>query len=171
MGGVLSIPDLAHTEGNAMYALPCDPPVSRFPVCYDGVSCDASDCCQHVCRNRAGIQEHSKDEHGWLNQQKRGRDCRLRQPGPEDKIWKCNRACQLFFTIVDWHPYFEVAVPCSTDNDIAENNVAKSLFYEQKESLRSSKKQAVKATNTFKALKVIALPLYQSRIVFSRCFA
>lgn len=144
---VLSLLDLAHVAADVIYPLPGDPPVSGFPVYYDGFSCHASDRCQYVCRNRAGIKKHSKDEHGWVNQQKRGGDPRLKQPDPTNKIWKSNRACQRFFKVGDWQRYFEVAVPRSTDSGTAGKNVTKSFFLKQKESLRSSKEEASKAAN------------------------
>jgi hypothetical protein len=55
------------------------------------------------------MRKHCKEEHGWVNQQKRGGDVRTKRLHTENKIWTPNRACQRFFKVNSWQKYFEIA--------------------------------------------------------------
>lgn len=110
---VQSLPQLALVESDVIYPRPDHPPINTLPVFFDGLKCTGKlqdgNTCQYMCRTITGIQKHCKDEHGWVNVQKRGRDARGKQCHSENRLWKCNRACQRFFKVGKWQRYFEIA--------------------------------------------------------------
>lgn len=62
---------LAPTESEVIYPLPTDPPLEQLPVYFDGLKCGARDqpnsACRYVCRTIRGMQEHCKEQNGWVN--------------------------------------------------------------------------------------------------------
>jgi len=110
---VQSLPQLALVESDVIYPRPDQPPINTLPIFFDGLKCtgkhEDGNACRYMCRTITGIQKHCKDEHGWINIQKRGGDARDKQVHSENRLWECNRACQRFFKVGRWQRYFEVA--------------------------------------------------------------
>jgi hypothetical protein len=94
---------LANTHEEVVCPTLIDPPVPYLPVYFDGLRCDwASDleiACSYVCRDLRLMRKHCKQEHGWVNQQKRGGDVRTKRLHTGNKIWTPDRACQRFFKV------------------------------------------------------------------------
>jgi len=76
----------------------------------DGLRCKK---CSYISRHNQGIQEHSRNKHGWQNPRKRGREPRLkRQERKEaegsDLPWVSGVRCQRFFKQGPKSGWFEV---------------------------------------------------------------
>lgn len=104
---------LANIHEEVVYPNLTDPPVPYLPVYFDGLRCDwVSDreiACSYVCRDLRLMRKHCKQEHGWVNQQKRGGDVRMKSLHTRNKIWTPDCACQRFFKVNSWQKYFEIA--------------------------------------------------------------
>ena len=104
---------LANIHEEVVYPTPTDPPVPYLPVFFDGLRCDwvndGEVACSYVCRDLRLMRKHCKQEHGWVNQQKRGGDVRMKSLHTKNKIWTPDRACQRFFKVNSWQKYFEIA--------------------------------------------------------------
>ena len=145
-----SLPDLAYVEADVIYPRPRNAPVRGVPIYYDGLACKGKDTegrrCRYVCRTTQGIQEHCRKQHGWVNQQKRGGDVRLKQAHSANKLWKCDRACQRFFKVGSWQRYFEVSTN-GKSTGCEDGDQKYNFFRQQEESIRRSKEDAMDAAN------------------------
>jgi hypothetical protein len=73
---------IAFEKHQVLYPGPQEPSIPGLPVFQDGFACKEY---IYICRTKRGIQEHCKDQHRWLNPQKRGRQ---KRGAEEDKIWE-----------------------------------------------------------------------------------
>ena len=115
---VQSLPDLAHKECQVVYPKSKAASIDGLPVYHDGLRCIARNTrgkrCRYVCRTIQGIHEHCKDDHGWVNAQKRGGNVRIKKAHSSNRLWRINVACQRFFKVGKWQRYFEVSANTST---------------------------------------------------------
>ena len=131
-----TLSDLARHETEVIYPTSRDAPIAELPVFFDAITCTAqyedNSQCHYVCRTARGIREHCKDKHRWTNNQKRGGDVRQKRPHAPNKLWRCNRACQMFFKSGSWKRHFEVA---AVRNRVVESHQSdpKSNFFRQQE--------------------------------------
>ena len=148
---VQSLPQLALVEADVIYPRPNQPPINTLPVFFDGLKCTGKhqdgSACQYMCRTITGIQRHCKDEHGWVNVQKRGGDARGKQCHSQNRLWECNRACQRFFKVGKWQRYFEIAA--NGPKAITEHTTnQKHLFFQaRKEEVKRTASDLAEAAN------------------------
>ncbi len=68
---------LAEREEDVIYPKPKSEPVPHLTVWQDRLRCTAdkpnSTPCSYICHILKNIQKHCRDQHGWVNMQKRGR--------------------------------------------------------------------------------------------------
>jgi len=87
---VQSLPQLTLVESDMIYPRPDQPPINTLPIFFDGLKCtgkhEDGNACRYMCRTITGIQKHCKDEHGWINIQKRGGDARDKQVHSENRL-------------------------------------------------------------------------------------
>jgi len=111
---VNDLAELAQVESDVIYPATTDPPVTQLPVYFDGLRCSGRDergePCPYICRTPRGIQDHCERHHGWINEQKRGGNARLKQVHSRNKLWTCHHTCQRFFKVGKWQRYFQVTV-------------------------------------------------------------
>lgn len=100
-----------------------------------------------MCCTITSIQKHCKDEHSWINIQKRGRDACDKQAHSKNKLWECNCAYQRFFKVGKWQKYFEVVA--NSLKAITEHTTnQKHLFFEaQKEDVKKTASDLAEAAN------------------------
>lgn len=98
---VATCTELAQVQSDVVYPTARDPPVDALPVYFDGLRCNWTDeqnnICGYICRTPRQIRQHCTQKHGWINQQKRGSNARLKQVHATNSIWTSNYACQQFF--------------------------------------------------------------------------
>jgi hypothetical protein len=104
------IPGLAQASDEVVYPPASSRPVPDLPVWTDGFRCTASTGgdvpCGHVRRRLKHMQTHSREAHGWINPQRRGRPAgRERQ---HEVPWVANVRCQRFFKTGGFQKLFEV---------------------------------------------------------------
>lgn len=153
---VQSLPNLAYVESDVIYPKSRDVPVAGLPVYYDGLRCTTRDTydvqCRYVCRTLRGMQEHCRNEHDWVNRQKRGRPVRTKKSQTAERPWTTNRACQRFFKVGSWQRYFEVSVdegPGGREDGDRNSN----FFRQQEESIQLAKENAANAANHVKGFE------------------
>ena len=74
-----------------------DSPVRILPVYSDGLLCQMKpERCQYICRNEHGMRMHSKQNHGWTAQARKGRPSKISTINPTPKPWR-TVTCQRFF--------------------------------------------------------------------------
>lgn len=100
---VKKIDQVAFEKSQVKYPDPADPPIPGLPIFEDGFRCKQ---CQYMCRHRTGIQDHCKEEHNWVNPQKRGRQ---KKEAQQEKMWEEGQQCQRFFEFAQWKKYFQVS--------------------------------------------------------------
>jgi len=148
---VQSLPQLALVESDVIYPRPDQPPINTLPIFFDGLKCtgkhEDGNACRYMCRTITGIQKHCKDEHGWINIQKRGGDARDKQVHSENRLWECNRACQRFFKVGRWQRYFEVAASGLQDMTEHTTNQKHLFFQAQKEDVKKTASDLAEAAN------------------------
>ncbi|UPX19135.1 uncharacterized protein EKO05_0009407 [Ascochyta rabiei] len=68
------------------------------------------------------MQKHCKDEHGWVNEQKRGGDIRQKSKHSRNRVWRDSQSCQRLFRAVGWPAYVavETSVGAATLADISQ---------------------------------------------------
>ena len=148
---ILSLSNLAHVEADVIYPQPGSAPVPGLPAYYDGLCCRAKDAggveCRYLCRTARGMREHCKKRHGWVNEQKRGGNARIKQSHSSNRLWSCNHACQRFFKVGSWQRYFEVVATSSAEKSPATDVLRRSFFRQQEEEVRQMEQDAIKAVN------------------------
>ncbi|EXJ86299.1 hypothetical protein A1O1_06669 [Capronia coronata CBS 617.96] len=118
---VQQIPDLAQQPGQVRYPDPDTPPIPELGVIENAFRCTAprnnatEGGCGYMCLNIKSMQRHCKEQHGWINVQKRGRMGRggrdTRQPQTPNRIWVDGCFGQQFFRVDKWKKIFPVAAP------------------------------------------------------------
>ena len=66
---VKKMDQIAFEKDQVSYPGPTDSPIAGLPIFEDGFACKK---CLYLCRHRTGMQTHCKEEHNWVNTQKRG---------------------------------------------------------------------------------------------------
>lgn len=143
--------ELARVHQDVVYPTSSDAPLQSLPVYFDGLRCKWSSggpsACTYVCRTLRLMREHCKQEHGWVNQQKRGGDVRAKELHSANRIWIQDRACQRFFKVASWQKYFEVAA-CNPGTDFEHMTNQKQLFFQaQKEDVKKTVSDLAEAAN------------------------
>ena len=84
---------------------PQHPLIPELSIYANGLGCRYQRC-RFICRDKAVIQRHYRENHGWVNPYRRGSSLRQRQ----DHIypWREQVYCQRFFTQGAQQEYFEV---------------------------------------------------------------
>jgi RecQ family ATP-dependent DNA helicase len=115
-------------------------PVLREPR-EDGMQCQSQDAqgrpCNYIACQLQKIQQHYREEHGWINPQKRGGQ----EAGREVEVpWKSRVYCQHFFVRGPGAQYFEVAkVGSRSESQVPPRDVG---FEAAKQELEQALKQA-----------------------------
>jgi superfamily II DNA helicase RecQ len=102
-----------------IYPRPASQPLPHLPVYHDGLQCNT---CAHVYRHIKRMQEHCRQEHGWVNKsQPRGR------PASKQTMWTTKISCQKFHTTNKLGRLFEVSAtaeaqpaPVQPDGDVSQ---------------------------------------------------
>lgn len=138
--------ELAQSRGDVVYPLPNEPPVDGLPVFFDGLRCNAIDDngqkCGYICRAPRRIRKHCDQCHGWVNEQKRGGNARLKQVHATNKIWTCNHACQQFFKEGAWKRFFEVSSQHHLSIHCGQKSERQAFFQSQLESIAAAERNA-----------------------------
>jgi superfamily II DNA helicase RecQ len=104
--------DVARKKDDVRYPHPHDAPISGLPIYSDGLKCNGSDetgeTCRYICRTIRGIQQHCKQQHGWVNRQKRGDRITERKKHSPNRMWTDEQHCQRLFENPQWKKYFAV---------------------------------------------------------------
>lgn len=100
---------------------PAKEPIAGLTSRGDGLVC-SWERCWYTCISLQGIQKHCKDEHGWVNQQKRGGDMRQKSKHASNRIWRDGQSCQRLFRAVGWPAYVavETSVEAANQEDISQ---------------------------------------------------
>lgn len=137
---------LANIHEEVVYPTPTDPPVPYLPVFFDGLRCDwVNDreiACSYVCRDLRLMRKHCKQEHGWVNQQKRGGDVRMKSLHTRNKIWTPDCACQRFFKVNSWQKYFEIAKHDETVSPKRQTSLRYKFFRVQEDDIQQAQRDA-----------------------------
>lgn len=112
-----------------------DTAVAGLPVWSDGKKCtmrcrDGGQCGQ-VRRTRSGIQQHCRDEHGWVNERARGGRPGAMAAGGQDKVWVDGVHCQRFGRTGALQRLFEVAAPPAEPNTSQPNPEGQQVLLQQ----------------------------------------
>jgi hypothetical protein len=94
-----TLPELAWDPSDVCLAAPAKEPIVGLPIRRDGLLC-LSEGCWYVCTTPQGIQEHCKNKHGWVNEQKQGGDRRKTQRHTRNRIWQNGYSCQRLFELL-----------------------------------------------------------------------
>ncbi|OAA77115.1 RecQ helicase TLH3 [Akanthomyces lecanii RCEF 1005] len=102
------VPDVVDTQSELTeYELPdrkaAIPHV--HPPKVDGLRCRA---CPYVVRTVRGMQQHCREQHGWVNDWRRGRRARLNVPSARQLPWTGDVHCQRLFAGGPASHWFEV---------------------------------------------------------------
>ena len=85
-----------------------DSPVRILPVYSDGLLCQMEpERCQYICRNEHGMRMHSKQNHGWTAQARKGRPSKISTINPTPKPWR-TVTCQRFFVYGQGSHFIEI---------------------------------------------------------------
>ncbi|KAK3617752.1 hypothetical protein LTR22_026629 [Elasticomyces elasticus] len=107
--------DIARTKEDVQYPHPDEPPIEGLPLYDDGLKCRGTDAtgeaCQYVCRTIQGIQQHCKQQHGWINRQRRGDRITERKKHSPNRMWIEGQHCQRLFENPHWKKYYVVTEP------------------------------------------------------------
>lgn len=148
---VATYTELAQVQSDVVYPTARDPPVDALPVYFDGLRCNWMDeqdgTCGYICRTPRQIRQHCTQKHGWINQQKRGGNARLKQVHAANSIWTTNHACQQFFKEGGWQKYFEVSCQIRTPSQDGQDNARQTFFQSQKEDLAQAEQDAAEDAN------------------------
>jgi uncharacterized C2H2 Zn-finger protein len=99
--GEASLRAWAKTHSDVVYPRPASQPLPHLPVYHDGLKCNE---CAHVYRHIKRMQEHCRQEHGWVNKrQPRGR------PASKQTMWTTKVPCQKFHNTNKLGRLFEVS--------------------------------------------------------------
>ncbi|KAK1919460.1 hypothetical protein P3342_013199 [Pyrenophora teres f. teres] len=118
---VHALPDLAWSPGDVRVPKPAKEPIAGLQSRGDGLVC-LLERCWYTCISLQGIQKHCKEEHGWVNQQKRGGDMRQKSKHASNRIWRDGQCCQRLFRAVGWPAYVavETSVEAANLEDISQ---------------------------------------------------
>ncbi|CAA9967161.1 ATP-dependent DNA helicase Q1 [Pyrenophora teres f. maculata] len=118
---VHALPDLAWSPGDVRVPKPAKEPIAGLQSRGDGLVC-LLERCWYTCISLQGIQKHCKEEHGWVNQQKRGGDMRQKSKHASNRIWRDGQSCQRLFRAVGWPAYVavETSVEAANLEDISQ---------------------------------------------------
>jgi uncharacterized C2H2 Zn-finger protein len=102
-----------------IYPRPASQPLPHLPIYHDGLQCNT---CAHVYRHIKRMQEHCRQEHGWVNKsQPRGR------PASKQTMWTTKISCQKFHNTNKLGRLFEVSAtaeaqpaPVQPDGDVSQ---------------------------------------------------
>ncbi|MCJ1360886.1 MAG: hypothetical protein MMC33_010895, partial [Icmadophila ericetorum] len=99
-------------------------PIDNLVVYHDGHQCER---CHYICRSKLRMQTHCRQEHGWVNPQRRGHTMKnQRRMGVEmERSWKEGVYCQRFFTTGHGQGFFEVQPVDATEENAMEASVPK----------------------------------------------
>ena len=73
---------IAYEKDRVSYPDQASSPIPGLPIFEDGFVCKA---CSYICRHRTGMQSHCREEHGWINPQRKGRQ---KKGAQQDKVWE-----------------------------------------------------------------------------------
>lgn len=102
-----TLPDLAWHPTDVRIPKPAKEPIPGLPSRGDGLVC-SSEACWYTCLTRQGIQGHCKEEHGWVNDRKRGGDAKKKSKQPSNRMWRDSQTCQRLFRAAGWPSYLAV---------------------------------------------------------------
>lgn len=143
--------DFVQSKSAVIYPQSNEPPVDGLLVYFDGLRRNAIDddgrSCGYICRALRRMRKHCAENYGWVNEQKRGGDARLKNVHAHNKIWTCNRACQQFFKEGAWKRYFEVSSQHHLNSDHRQDNGRQAFFQSQLEGIAVAERHAVGAAD------------------------
>lgn len=146
-----TLPNLARQKTEVIYPTSYDAPLIGLPVFFDAIVCSATGVdnrrCRYTCRTTRGIRQHCKDEHGWTNEQTRGGHVRQKRLHAPNKLWRSNRACQMFFKSGSWKRYFEVAIVQARVVEGDQSDPKSCFFRQQEDEIRKIDKESNEAAN------------------------
>ncbi|TQV90208.1 DNA helicase [Cordyceps javanica] len=102
------VPDVVDTQAELIdYELPDrEAPILHIhPPQTDGLRCRA---CPYVVRTVRNMQQHCREQHGWVNDWKRGRRMRVNVPSARQVPWTADIHCQRLFAGGPASHWFEV---------------------------------------------------------------
>jgi superfamily II DNA helicase RecQ len=73
--------------------------------------------CMYTCTTQQGITTHCKEQHGWINDQKRGGDARKKSAQPANRLWADNQPYQRVFRASGWPAYVALRAEASQQNE------------------------------------------------------
>jgi hypothetical protein len=142
---------LANDYEAVVYPTLTDPPVPFLPVYFDGLRCNALNleniACSYICRDLSRMRKHCKDEHRWINEQKRGGDTRTKRLHSTNKIWTTNRVCQRFFKVNSWQKYFEVAKQDGAADLELQTSQKQDFFHALEDDIQQAQQDAAEDAN------------------------
>lgn len=154
VAAVVECPQLAQTPSEVVYPEPEGDPIEGFPTHHNGLRCSGKDRsglhCPHVFQTTYRIQEHCKEQHQWVNEQKRGGHSRLKEKQSPNRLWETGCSYQQFFRVPCWKRCFQVGrhspvVEQSRETQPCEGRSLQisSFFHQQEENLQQCKREAV----------------------------
>ncbi|RKK80935.1 hypothetical protein BFJ68_g17672 [Fusarium oxysporum] len=113
---VQAIPGIIQDQAG-LQAFPFPPPTTKpipfiAPPRDDGIACNA---CPYVIGTIQGIQKHHREEHGWVNDWKKGGDVAKRAKQERQMPWRTGVYCQRFFPGRAASRWFEVNRGCEEE--------------------------------------------------------
>lgn len=99
--------DLAWEPAGVRVPQPAKECVTNLRYSEDGLVCTEGRC-WYTCTALQKMQEHCKQKHSWVNQQKRGGNMRQKSQHSSNRLWKHNQPCQRLFRAVGWPAYMTI---------------------------------------------------------------
>ncbi|KAK1914357.1 hypothetical protein P3342_007603 [Pyrenophora teres f. teres] len=114
-----ALPDLAWSPGDVRVPKPAKEPIAGLQSRGDGLVCLLEVL---VYLHLAAGHSETQEEHGWVNQQKRGGDMRQKSKHASNRIWRDGQCCQRLFRAVGWPAYVavETSVEAANLEDISQ---------------------------------------------------
>jgi superfamily II DNA helicase RecQ len=107
-----ALPDLAWSPKDVRVPKLPREPISGLQSHSDAFIC-TSQRCLYVCTTLRRIRAHCTDEHGWVNNQKRGGDVKQKSKQPSNRLWRDGQSCQRLFKAAGWPAYIVVEATVS----------------------------------------------------------
>ncbi|KAH7109812.1 hypothetical protein EDB81DRAFT_927725, partial [Dactylonectria macrodidyma] len=115
---VQAIPGIIHNQKELQQWSVPPPTTAPIPIIpppmHDGFGCNR---CPYVARQIQRIQQHCRDEHGWVNDRKRGRRTKAKEAAMAPVPWKTGVQCQRFFRARVASSWFEVGRTVPPSNE------------------------------------------------------
>jgi len=166
---VQALPDLARRPQDVIYPSDSGGPIDGLDVVFDYLRCawgkPSGRRCPYACGAVKRMQMHCKKEHGWVNEQKRGGDGRVRSQHASYKMWESGRACQRFFKVGRWQRWFEVAATGGLSQRPDVENRLDLFFQQQEDDIQQAHDRVAVAANVvegFESHRSTVLPWLQT---------